>query len=235
MRQHSIDLLPESIRLRAEVGLRAGRFIAGTVAGLGLLVVVATHSLLTLTSAQDQLFGTSAQAEHVFITEAKAAELRRVMKQSQEYSELYRRISLPVDVSAVLATVINAMPDSVTLDQFDLDAGAKQMALSSRSKHDDTKTAAPRVLTGEVSGFAANDMQIAQLVSNLEQSPPFKDVSLDFSRTRRVNDRDAREFRLSFRIDLDVPYAVTYVDPTDASTATVSANENPERGAGDVQ
>jgi len=235
MRQHSIDLLPESVRLRAEVGMRAGRFIAGTVAALGALVIVATHSLLTLTSAQDQLFDTSSQAEHVFITEAKAAELRRVMKQSQEYSDLYRRLSFPVDVSAVMATVINAMPDSVTLDQLDLDAGAKQMALTSRTKHEDTKTAAPRVLIGEVSGFAANDLQIAQLVSALEQAAPFKDVSLDFSRTRRVNDRDAREFRLSFRIDLDAPYAVTYLDPSQSSGGAVTADGNERRGAGDVQ
>jgi hypothetical protein len=70
----------------------------------------------------------------------------------------------------------------------------------------------PRVLTGEISGFAANDQHIAELVSALESTAPFQNVSLDFSRSRRVNDRDAREFRLSFRIDLDDTYQVTHLD-----------------------
>ncbi|MHC4128286.1 MAG: hypothetical protein ACYSUA_08985, partial [Planctomycetota bacterium] len=40
----------------------------------------------------------------------------------------------------------------------------------------------------------------------------FSQVSLDFSRTRTVRQRNAREFRISFRADLDVRYEVEDLD-----------------------
>ena len=66
--------------------------------------------------------------------------------------------------------------------------------------------AVPRVLTGELSGFAATDQDVAQLVANLEHVGVFEQVSLDFSRTRSVRGHNAREFRISLRSDLDVRY-----------------------------
>ena len=54
--------------------------------------------------------------------------------------------------------------------------------------------------------FGLHLIAIAEFVSNLEGVDPFSDVSLDFSRTRSVRGFTAREFRLSFRIDLEVKY-----------------------------
>ena len=117
----------------------------------------------------------------------------------------------PGPISAVRATVINHLPERVTLDQFDIDAGARAMTHSPRATGVETKEdSPPRGLHGEVSGFASSDQQIAELVSRLTDVPLFRDVNLDFSRTRDVNKRDAREFRLSFKIDLDAIYAVTF-------------------------
>ena len=62
-----------------------------------------------------------------------------------------------------------------------------------------------------------SDQQIAELVRNLETTPLFKDVSLDYSRTRGVRGVSAREFRLSFRVDLDA----SYVAAKDASATGV--------------
>jgi hypothetical protein len=215
-RQHSIDLMPASIRERSQARLRAGQFIAFAIISLTLTIIAATHSSIALSSAQERLFETSAQAEQVFATEARAAQLRHELEEITGFTRLYERLALPLNVGDVLATVVNALPDSVTLDQVDIDAGPRATGRTARSRSgagggggDARETATPRLLTGEISGFAANDQHIAELVARLESTPPFEAVSLDFSRSRRVHDRDAREFRVSFRIDLDTTYRVT--------------------------
>ncbi len=211
-RQHSVDLMPDEIRARSQAGLRMGQFTIFAVISMTAIIAVATHSKIALSTAQERLFETASAAEQVFATEARAAELRHELESIESYTRTYERLSYPLDVGDVLATVVNMLPESVSLDEIDLDAGARVIGHTAR-----TRAAAkdgespPRILTGEISGFAANDQEIAELVSALEATPPFDNVSLDFSRGRRVNDRDAREFRLSFRIGLDDAYQVTHL------------------------
>lgn len=206
--QHSIDLLPEAIYAQSQAGLRMGRFGAASAVVIVMIVVAATHSRFVLRSAQMDYYNTSAQASQVFETEAKAAERRKILADTRQFMEMYAKVSYPVEMSSVLATVVQKLPASVTLDQVDLNAGIRQTSRVPRSKGVEPKNepAPPRVLNGEISGFAASDQHIAELVSRLSNTPPFKDVSLDFSRTRDVRGQTAREFRLSFRIDLDASY-----------------------------
>lgn len=222
--QHSIDLLPDAIRQRSQAGVRMGQFVVVAVASLAALVIASTHSRLLLRSMQQQYQAATTESNQVFATEARAEELRRVLEETKSFTDLYDRVALPLDVSAVAASIINVLPESVTLDQMDLDAVARVTNRSPRSKGVESKEPAPpRVLTGEISGFAASDTHIAELVSKLESMPPFRDVNLDFSRTRRVNEIDAREFRLSFKIDLDTPYVA--IDRTaDAAKAGEAAD-----------
>ncbi|MCI0364877.1 MAG: PilN domain-containing protein [Phycisphaerales bacterium] len=218
MKQHPIDLLPESIRVRSQAGLRMSRFIIASATALGLLTIAATHSSFMLIGAQDELFQAATLAEPVFATEARASELKALLQRTNEYVELYDRLALPINVSAVIATVVNCLPESAALDQFDLDAGARVVGRTPRARGLDTRDEPPRrILSGEISGFAATDQQIAELVGRLQSTPPFRDVTLDFSRTRDIHGRDAREFRLSFKIDLDVPYQVSYLDAASAA------------------
>jgi hypothetical protein len=214
-RQHSIDLMPASIRARGQAGLRIGQFTAFAVISMTATIAVATHSKIALSTAQERLFDASSKAEQVFATEAREAELRHELDAIQGFTRLYERLAFPLSVSDVLATVVNSLPESVTLDQIDLDAGSRVIGRTPRSRgveKNSTDDTSPRMLTAEVSGFAENDQQIAELVNRLEAMQPFEGVSLDFSRGRRVNDRDAREFRLSFRISLDNTYRVTHLE-----------------------
>ncbi len=210
MRQHPIDLMPPVIRSRTLAGMRAGRFIAASVATMLALVVIATHSRVSLSAAQERLATTKAQSEAVLAIDAKAAEFRRTLDRTQSFVDLYEKVAFPIQVSAVMATVINALPKSVTLDQIDLTAGARAGKNSPRSKSNEAKgRPVARLLNCELSGFAASDEHIAQLVSVLENTAPFRNVNLDFSRTKQVRDRDAREFRLSFNIDLNQTYQMS--------------------------
>ena len=64
----------------------------------------------------------------------------------------------------------------------------------------------PRQLRIELSGFAASDAEIAELVGRLRVIDPFENVSLDLSRTRPIGGQHAREFRLSLQVDLEAQY-----------------------------
>lgn len=226
-RQHSIDLMPADIRARSQAGLRMGQFTVFAVISLTLTIVVATHSKIALSTAQDRLFETAGQAEQVFATEARAAELKHELDAIQSFTRMYERLAFPLEIGDVLATVVHMLPESVTLDQIDLDAGARVLGRTARSRSAlKENEEPPRVLTGEISGFAANDQEIAELVTTLEATAPFQHVSLDFSRGRRVNEHDAREFRLSFRINLDDAYRVSRAADEDReSTEVADANQ----------
>lgn len=214
MKQHAIDLMPASIRARSLAGQRASRLAFISVVIVIITILTATHSRLDLTLAQQELSSAKAQAKAVVALETEAASVRRALEDTGRYVELYDKVAYPLPIHGVLATLINALPESVTLDQLDLDATAKSVTVkTARSRGTDSKEApTARMLRCEISGFAATDEHIAQLVSTLEQTPPFRHVNLDFSRTRRVNMHDAREFRLSFKIDLSASYALTTVE-----------------------
>ena len=55
MSQHSIDLLPEQIRVRSQSRDMAGRYAIAIVAVVALLAIAATHSRVRLGHAQEQL------------------------------------------------------------------------------------------------------------------------------------------------------------------------------------
>jgi len=225
LRQHPIDLLPESVRARGQARVRAGRYVTAAAVSIVLVILATTHSRLELEHAREALVAAREQADLVLNAEAKAAELGDMIRQVRRHIDQYECIALPLDPSAVLATVINRMPEGMTLDRIDLDAGARRAARTPRSRGavNDDQTP-PRVLIAEISGFAPNDRHIAEFVGRLDETPPLRAVSLDFSRTRVLRGHSAREFRLSFRIDLDATYERVDAPPPSQQVAMEEAN-----------
>lgn len=209
MTQHSIDLLPDQIRARSRAGVVAGWYIGAIMAVVVLVAVTATHARIRLSYAHDQLHEAEQRASLVVADEAQASRLRAQLRETRQFIERYEHTALPLDMSQVLATVVNDLPVNVTLDRIDLVAGVRRTGRSARSRGAGDETGPrPRVLTGELRGFAATDADVAEIVARLESRALYEHVSLDFSRTRVVRERGAREFRISFLIDLDVPYRV---------------------------
>ena len=220
MRQHPIDLLPQSIRDRSQAGLRTGRYIAAVVVSLSLVLVATAHARLGLRRARGELVSTRAQANAVLQSEAEAGKLGGMIHDLRGYLIRYHDIVPPIHVSDVLATVINEMPEGMTLERLDVDAGQRRGTRSSRTRRieiDDHRE--PRTLVAEISGFAPKDEDIAEYVGRLSDTGFAREVSLDFSRGRYVRERPAREFRLSFRMDLEATYEVVLVDPAPLASA----------------
>ena len=207
MRQHTINLLPDSVRVRAQAGVRVRRASGLFASAVLVLVILAIHARVQLHLAGEIHEVTEARANRALALEAKSNELNAILQESQTFIDRYKRIAFPIDVTSVIATMINALPPSVTLERVDLSMDRKTRSPRSRGSADEKK-AAPRELLGEISGIAASDHHIAELVAVLEAREPFRNVSLDFSRSRPIRGRSAREFRLSFRIDLDQEYEI---------------------------
>jgi hypothetical protein len=209
MNHGQIDLLPEAIRARSQAGVVAGRYVASLLIAVVLLGLMATHSRLMLELARDRLRVAEEQADMVLAAEAKAVQLRRSLDRTHGYIQRYERVALPLEVSRVIATIINELPDSTTLDRIDLRAGTRQNSRNARDSASVRREAPQeRTLIGELTGFAVSDEDVASIVANLEAMELFDQVSIDFSRTRTVREKSAREFRVSFGADLDVRYAI---------------------------
>jgi hypothetical protein len=206
MNQHPIDLLPPQVRQRAQAGQRTGRSIALFGGALLLLVVIVTHSKMVLDSAEARLASIQREAQDAIGIEKTLASLQSEITQSQAYISLYEQVSSPLPMSSILATVINALPETAALDEIHARLDSGQAVRSARSRYSSQDQAVPRQLRIELSGFAASDAEIAEMVGRLRVINPFENVSLDFSRTRPIGGKNAREFRLSLQIDLAAVY-----------------------------
>ena len=218
MSQPPIDLLPESLRARSQAAVVAGRYIAALLIASMLLLVPATHSRFQLESARDRMRAAEEQADLVLTAEAKASQLRDELRETRVFIDRYEHLAMPIPMSRLIATITNELPPSATLDRIDLNAAGRNARSSVRRRGlRDNAESPQRFLIGELSGFAASDRDIADLVERLESLGLCRQVSLDFSRTRNIRGRSAREFRVSFRIDLDRAYEVVDREPTRTS------------------
>jgi hypothetical protein len=86
------------------------------------------------------------------------------------------------------------LPESLTLEDISLDI---------------VQTEKGKAISGRLAGFAATDETIASLVSALQTQNPFGFVSMDYSKSRIIRGARAREFRVSFLIDLESDWEVS--------------------------
>ncbi|MEE8458626.1 MAG: PilN domain-containing protein [Phycisphaerales bacterium] len=209
MTQHAIDLLPDVIRARSQAGIVAGRYVVSLLLAVVLLGLAATHSRLMLDLSRQRLRVAEERADIVLSAEATATNLRGTLDTMNEFIRDFELIAMPIEVSRVVATLVNLLPESATLDRIDIRAGRPKAGRSARGHGGKSDGPAPRSLTGELSGFALTDLQVAQLVARIEDIGFFDKVSLDFSRSRTVRGLKARGFRISVHADLDARFEVT--------------------------
>jgi Tfp pilus assembly protein PilN len=207
MSQKPLDLLPESIRRDCQKGVRIRRYIAAVVAATVVVVVTSTHTRVQLSHAQESLAKARITADLVLKTEAQADELRSRLQLAEREIELHDRIAIPFGVSSLLATITNRLPESVSLDRIDFTITASRLqprtARARKEGTADSSVPQRRLMLGEITGFAASDEDISRLIEALQETLPFGNATLDFSRTRVVRGHQAREFRMSFRFDVD--------------------------------
>jgi Tfp pilus assembly protein PilN len=160
-----------------------------------------------LDRSRQRLADQEQRANIVLELEDRAARMTQHLDKASEMIELHEQLSFPFDLSRLLSTIVNQLPESATIERLNLET-QPQRAMRSASQRTGDERAPRRHSIGELSGFAASDDHIAELVARMESSRIFQSVTWDFSRSRVVRERPAREFRVSFQINLDQNYEI---------------------------
>jgi len=205
MKQHPINLITDSMLERTRAGMRTSRYI---VAGLALtmcMILTATHSRMVLEGNEQEHASTSAKAEMALELDRTARTLESEQQALEEFMKDYRSVALPLEATRIIATLVDTLPPSVTLTEFDL-------RYDSDSSQGGATGPGTRRLAGTMAGIAASDSDVAALVHGLGVREPFESVQLEYSRSDVIRELPAREFSLSFTIDLSGRFDVTGLD-----------------------
>ena len=101
-----------------------------------------------------------------------------------------------------MRAVAASLPAGALLEKIDLDY-ANVQGTAKKIRRAGREEPAPRELRGEISGIAANESDVGKLVDGLAALTPMSHVSLESSRSREFRGKNAREFRIHFKVDLD--------------------------------
>lgn len=189
-----MNLLPEQYIERSKNKARSNRVAVAIIVTLCAVAAVATHSRLSESSAVESLMKTQARANSALEIEIDASSLEHKKASLEAFVTRYNNEKSIFSMSDLVATVGNLIPSEMTLEEFSLDIVQSEVGNG---------------ISGRLSGFAKSDERIAGFVSALQNEMPFESVSMDFSKSRTVRNQRAREFRISFRIDLDTSWDIS--------------------------
>ena len=147
-----------------------------------------------MNSAVEHLVISQSRANSALELEVDATSLELKKARLETFIDRYNKEKTVFAMGDIVATITNMLPDSFTLEDISLDI---------------VQTEKGKAISGRLAGFAATDETIASLVSALQAQDPFAFVSMDYSKSRTIRGQRAREFRVSFLIDLESDWEVS--------------------------
>ena len=194
-----LDLMPDGIRRRTQAGQRLRRFMAVGIVAIGAIIAFATHSQIRRDHLEESLVVARARAAQALKLEREAADMGILREEIESYMVAYEQVALPMRMDALMGRIVAALPESATVDHLLLEYE------DSRTNHRGRKAAmdGPRRIVGGVPGFAISDDDVAGLVQRMEKDVSFEDIRLDYTRSREVRGVSAREFQLTFTVNLE--------------------------------
>jgi cell division protein FtsB len=188
-----MNLLPDQYVQRSNNRIRSSRVAIIIIVTLVAIVAIATHSRIAINNATEQLVVAQARANGAIEVESDASTLVLQKEELEKFVKKYNEIVLPFAMGELVATITNALPENITVEELSLDV------LESKGR---------KIIAGHISGFGSSDESITEVVSNFQSTSPFQNVTMDFSRSRIVRGLRARGFRMSFSIDLSDKWEV---------------------------
>ena len=202
MSGRTMDLLPDAIRQNVQRAEDTQRIIVVGLISASLLIGAWIHGGIRASDAENRRTVAMEKAEEVLKAEQKTILLHAQLNMISDEIQAYRAIQIPFNISSLLATVVDEMPDSVTLSRIDLDASSL-IGSPVRSGKGNELTAPPARLRGELEGVAANDVDVATLVESLRNRNPIGGVEVETSRHVEIEGQSARAFQIGFVINLE--------------------------------
>jgi len=210
VREFLVNLMPPEIGDRVRCRGEARR--------TGLLVTLLILSLIGVSihswddarrarAVRDAAMSLRDRAEDV---DAELVRLEQDRTRLNEFMATYRRVALPVEMSDLLATVVNAMPTKTSLTDLTLRLVTRE-STPVRTAAPPGSTAPPpppprRMLEVRLRGFAASINEVSDFERALAATPPLAHVAVSENRSLSTTEGDFHEFVITAEIDLDLPY-----------------------------
>lgn len=210
MKQPPIDLMPDAIRVRSQAGVVLGRYLMAPLLAVAVLLAPATHARIALRNATESRDDARKQAEDAVSSDESAKEIQARLDANNDFIRRYRLVAMPFEVSRLMATIVNDLTASASLDRIDLHVTTLRRRGAPRRAN--SEAASPRFLNGELVGFAMTDGEAYDIVAKLNALGICDNAKVEYTRQRIVRSRKAREFRISFRIDLSTAVEVVERD-----------------------
>ena len=211
MSDFGINLLPQSIVARNTARRRTQRIATASILVVVGLVAVITQAHFARQLTQTRLVDVREQSNRLLQKEKEIESLQARLNDWRRRADRQFELAPLLPVSQVMASVVNEMPESVIFDRLDLFRSATGRRRGARVVPTSEDLEA-RDLIGEVSGFARDDNAVTGFVARLERRDPLRRVSLENIQTVTVRGVSARSFRISFSIDMNVPWQVVNAD-----------------------
>jgi hypothetical protein len=202
MSRHCLELLPPSTRERVLRG-RASRRVH--VASVAIAVVAAglfAGARWVDGNSARQLAAARETGAPVVALEEEIRRLDGERRKIAESLDLQRAVGVAIPASALVRGIAGALPKGSMLESIELEYANVQGA-ARKSRRAPKDEALPREVRGEIAGIAPGESDVGALVDALEALAPLSRVSLESSRSREFEGRSVREFRVTFRIDLE--------------------------------
>jgi hypothetical protein len=202
MRCRTMNLIPQAIKDRVECTEARRRIVVVGAVSMALLGGAWLHGGLRLSEAEAKRAIAEKQAEEVLAAEQKATMLSLKLDAFASEINAWRSVQFPFDVSALLATIANELPASITCDNIEFDASSL-VGAAVRSTDGSSLVAPPARVRGELAGIAESDVDVALLVEALRNRSPIDHVEVETTRHQQLKNRAVRAFRIRFEIELD--------------------------------
>jgi hypothetical protein len=201
-----INLLPDGVVARQR---RRRDVRAAAVAAAVSLVVAVTWTTVAVRQLKDVAARTVAAQARLNHERDRAGKLDAVAGQATALRTLLAhegRLKQPVALHGALALLTNLLPESVALTRLTLEAPTAEVVERKQSSKGPPPVPMTRLA---LEGLAVNDLELAQVVSELAAQKPFANVKL--VRSRPVT--TAGVTRYAFEISVDVPPAASAEGP----------------------
>ncbi len=116
--------------------------------------------------------------------------------------DVQRALGVSIPASSLMSAIAHALPAGSVLDRVEFEyANVQGTARKSRRVQKDTVD--PRALLGEIAGIASSESQVGVIIDALEALAPLSRVNLESSKSLEFHGKNAREFRITFRVELE--------------------------------
>ena len=198
MKDGRLNLPPPTYGARARMRLVNRRII---MCGLGmtfLTVALVLHARMSRATSESRLSLAQDQAEKVLEAERLEARLVDELEMSRRRIESWRKIALPIPVGSLLVTMANVVPESIVLDELQIDLTGIRQGYRRESSLE-------RRLIARIEGFAPDEQTVRRLVDTLRDRHPFEEVRRGFTALHEEGDVVRTKFSLGFEIDMETP------------------------------